>query len=167
MDYEKDVSIDINHFDLEWLRQADLALQYGIEHAQSRFKLDRAKEAMEVEQARAQFRIREKYAGSKLPTVDQIHAETFLDLEYMEAREKYTLEGLNLNLVRAAFDAIMMKKSTMENYLKGQLAGLWGEPIEPRKEEWNYRSQAQENQREKATENAKAAAIARTRTRTS
>jgi len=58
MDYEKDVSIDINHFDLEWLRQADLVLQYGEEHAQARFKLDRAKEAMEVEQAKAQVQLR-------------------------------------------------------------------------------------------------------------
>lgn len=164
MDYEKDVSIDVAHFDSEWLRQANLVLQYGEEHATARLRFDKAKEAMEVEQAKAQFKVREKYAGSKLPTVDQIQAETLLDSNYSDARERYMREGHKLGLVRAAYDAVMMKKSTMENYLKGQLAGLWGDPIEPRKEEWGYRKQAQENQRERATENAKEAATRRTRT---
>lgn len=165
MDYEEDVKIDVAHFDLEWLRQADLVLQYGEEYTAARLKLDRAKEAMDVEQARAQFRIREKYAGMKPPTVDQIHAETLLDEEYTAAREKYITDTHKMNLIRAAYDAVITKKSTMENYLKGQLAGLWGEPIEPERGEQRYRRQAQENQREQANENARKASMTMKRTR--
>lgn len=165
VDYQRDVSIDVAHFDLEWLRQADLALRYGEELAEARAKMDRAKEAMQVEEAKAQFRVRTKYEGGKQPTVDQIKAETLLDITYTKAREALAMCEHNFGLVRAAYDAIVMKKSTMENYLKGQLAGLWGQPIEPRQEGESYGQKAVESTRSQATEASREAA-SRRRTRT-
>lgn len=161
-DYGKDVSIDITHFDREWLRQADLALEYGEGVVMARAKMDRASENENVEEAKSKFRVRQKYDGQKMPNQEMIAAEAFLDVEYTRARETYLKLKLDFELIRTAYDAIVMKKSTMENYLKGQLSGLWGEPIEPRLE-GGYRKAAEENQRDQANINAREAAAKRTR----
>lgn len=166
VDYQKDVSIDVAHFDLEWLRQADLALRYGEELAEARRLMDLAEEDKKVEEAKAGKRIRDKIEVEKRKlTVDAIKDEVFLDTEFSNAREAYSMASHNFNLVKAAYDAIMVKKSTMENYLKGQLAGLWGQPIEPKQEGESYGQKAVEATRSQATEASREAA-SRRRTRT-
>lgn len=152
--YDKDVNIDIAHFDKEWLRQADLVLDYGIMMAEAKKKLDRSKEHMDIEEAKAQFRVREKYQGVKPPTVDQVKAETLLDEKYTTARDKFAEANFHLGLVRAAYDAIVTKKSTMENYLKGQLAGFWGQPIEPSRERMEKDNDARREAANKAAAEA-------------
>lgn len=165
VNYQRDVSIDVIHFDLEWLRQADLALRYGEELAEARRLMDRAEEDKKVEEAKAGKRIRDKIEAEKRKlTVDAVKDEVFLDTEFSDAREAYSMASHNFNLVKAAYDAIMAKKSTMENYLKGQLAGLWGQPIEPRKDGGSYGQHAMESTRKQATE-ASQEAVSRRRTR--
>lgn len=124
--YRGDVRIDVKHFDLEWLRQADLVYQYGIDLAAARSEVDRTEEAMKIEEALAAKRVRDR--GEKL-TVDAIKQEVILDEKYTTHRENHLKACEEFNIMKAVFEAIVMKKATMENYLKGQLAGLWGEPV--------------------------------------
>lgn len=162
LDYRKDVSINVAHFDQEWLRQADLALRYGEELAESRRLMDSYEEAMKVEKAKAYLR-----ASELNLKVDATKATADIDPAYLKASQDYTSACHTFNLVKAGYDAIMVKKSTMENYLKGQLAGLWGQPVEPRQEGGeSYREKAQETMKNQATEASKEAASKRQRSRT-
>src|SRR5574343_417649 len=120
LDYRKDVSINVAHFDQEWLRQADLALRYREELAEARRTMDSAEEIMKVEKAKAYLR-----ASELKLKVDETKATAETDPTYLDKVSQYGAACYNFNLVKAGYDAIMMKKSTMENYLKGQLAGLW------------------------------------------
>jgi len=165
MDYGKDVSIDQNALDWEWLRQADLTLKYGEALAEARLATDQAKEAMDVEEAQAQNRVREHYlsTGSKMPTVDQVRAEVELDSLRRDAVEDFNQARYQQALVQAAFDAIQAKKSALENLVRLHGQQYFAGPAEPKQigERVSMDKQATEAMKKRTAERTMAAARTR------
>jgi len=152
--WKKDVRIDLNNFDKEWLRQADLVLEYGLEEADAGYKVSEAEKALNVAKATA---LRKAFDIVKSP-VDRVKLEAELDPSYLSALDEYNNTKYEENLNRAAFKAIRRKRISMENYLRGHLNGLWGAPVIPEVET------TQEFVRERARDNAKEAETKRRRT---
>jgi hypothetical protein len=133
LDYSKDVSIDPDRLDLEWLHQADLTLKYGEEVAEAQSRVDWEKESADVEEANASVRVRDFYLseGLKLPTVDQLRAEILLDGQFKGRREELLRAKHSLGLVKAAYEAILMRKPALENLVRLLIQGYIAGPKEP------------------------------------
>lgn len=133
MDYGRDVLIDYNALDWEWLRQAELTLKYGEALAEARLATDQAKEAMDIEEAKAGGRAREHFSSKNIKvTVDMVRDEVQLDDDRQEAAEKFNQARYQQGLVQAAFDAIQAKKSALENLVRLHGQQYFAGPSEPK-----------------------------------
>ncbi len=153
MDYSKDVSIDPNNLDIEFLRQADLTLRYGNELAEAKYKTDLAKETLDVEYAKA-F---QEALDAVVKPVDAVKAAADINPKYTKARHDLNLAKYEQNLVQAGYDAIQTKKSALENLRHLQLSELYSVPKEPKEfgKKSDYREAAAERLRSRTTEAAR------------
>jgi len=140
MDYEKDVNIDPNSLDVEWLEQPNLMLKYGRIAAQTKLDMDKAKEKLEVVKAELDKDIRlnpEKYDIAKL--TESVVANTILlQPEYKEASEAYIEATYEFNMARYAVQAISDRKDALENLVKLHGMQYFAGPSVPRdlSKEW-------------------------------
>jgi len=140
MDYEKDVNIDPNSLDVEWLEQPNLMLKYGRIAAQTKMDMDKAKERLEVVKAELDKDIRlnpEKYGISKL-TEGVVASTIFLQPEYKEVSEAYIEASYEFNMARYAVQAISDRKDALENLVKLHGMQYFAGPSAPRdlSKEW-------------------------------
>lgn len=161
MNYARDVSIDYNNLHFEWARQPDLTLQYGEELAEARRLTDKAKEALDVAKAKA---FQKALAEVQKP-VDAVKAAADLDPDFLNAVESYNMAQHNQRLVQVAYDAVQVKKTALENWVRLHGQEYFAQPIEPREyEQWagkRFGEESQEKVKDRANANAKAAAAAR------
>jgi uncharacterized protein (UPF0179 family) len=169
MGYQQDKQVDFNNLHFEWVRQVDLAHDYGVELAEASKAVNNAEEVVKVEEAKAANRVRESYAasGGKV-TVDQVKFDTVLDPKYTEAREAIIKLRYELDLVKAAVKAIDDKKRALENAVVLFTREYWSTPVEQGDyDNWSNKRFTSENQKEvrkTATETMKEAATKRKRT---
>jgi len=140
MDYEKDVNIDPNSLDVEWLEQPNLMLKYGRIAAQTKLDMDKAKEKLEVVKAELDKDIRlnpEKYDIAKL-TESVVASTILLQPEYKEASEAYIEATYEFNMARYAVQAISDRKDALENLVKLHGMQYFAGPSVPRdlSKEW-------------------------------
>lgn len=158
LNYEKDIKIDHNNLDLEWLRQPDLAFAYGNALADARAETDLADENLDISKAKAV----QKAFGLGLK-VDAAKAEADLDPDYLEALESYRTAKHKQGLIQAAYDAVQTKKSALENLVRLHGQQYFASPQEPKElgEKLTMKQQAMNRQRNDARSNAQAAAAQR------
>ncbi len=140
MYYEKDVNIDPNSLDVEWLEQPNLMLKYGRIAAQTKLDMDKAKEKLEVVKAELDKDIRlnpEKYDIAKL-TESVVASTILLQPEYKEASEAYIEATYEFNMARYAVQAISDRKDALENLVKLHGMQYFAGPSVPRdlSKEW-------------------------------
>lgn len=140
MDYEKDMKIDPNALDVEWLEQPNLMMKYGRIAAQTKVDMDMAKEKLEVVKAELDKDIRlnpEKYDIAKL-TESVVTNTIILQPEYKEASEVYIKASYEFNMARYAVQAISDRKDALENLVKLHGMQYFAGPSVPRdlSKEW-------------------------------
>ncbi len=140
MDYEKDMNIDPNSLDVEWLEQPNLMIKYGRVAAQTKLDMDKAKEKLEVVKAELDKDIRlnpEKYGIIKL-TEGVVTSTILLQPEYKEASEAYIEASYEANMARYAVQAISDRKDALENLVKLHGMQYFAGPSVPRdlSKEW-------------------------------
>lgn len=143
MDYEKDVNIDPNSLDVEWLEQPNMMLKYGRIAAQTKLDMDKAKEKLEVVKAELDKDIRlnpEKYDIAKL-TESVVASTILLQPEYKEASEAYIEATYEFNMARYAVQAISDRKDALENLVKLHGMLYFAGPSVPRdlSKEWGVK----------------------------
>lgn len=120
IDYEKDVSINPDALDVEWLEQPQLMLKYGKLAAYTKLEADRAKERLEVIKAELDKDIRmnpDKYDITKI-TESVVINTILLQPEYQAANEEYIKLNYEAALARYTVQAIDTKKEALENLVK-------------------------------------------------
>lgn len=133
MDYKRDVSIDFNNLDKEWLKQPSLTLEYGEVLADARLRLDKMKEVFDITKAEIDISTRGFWSESgKKFTEAQIAAEVLLNKKVRKASEELMKAREDLGSIQVAYDAIQTKKSALENLVKLHGQDWFSRPVEPR-----------------------------------
>ena len=140
MDYEKDVAIDPDALDVEWLRQAGLMLQYGKYAAQAKLELDAAKEKLEVVKAELAQAIRAdpgKFGLAKV-TEGAVTEEILTQKSHEEASGIYLAAKYEADMALYAVRAIEQKKTALENLVRLHGQMYFAGPTVPRdlSKEW-------------------------------
>jgi len=133
MDYEKDLAIDPDALDVEWLQQPQLFFRYAREQAEAKARADEAKERLDVTRAELDTTVRSAYqdAGVKF-TEAVVSAAIIVHPEYKEAMAEYMTLTADANLLSSAVRAMDQRKSALENLVRLHGQEYFAGPKEPR-----------------------------------
>jgi hypothetical protein len=146
--YEKDVTIDPDALDVEWLGQPGLIFKYSKKSAEVQQELSNAKEALELTKATLDKKIRsnpEKYGIEKI--TETVVLNTIISQEdFKEANQVYQEAQFEVNILRGVMDALNNKKSALENLVKLHGQNYFAGPSVPRdlSKEWEQREKQNE-----------------------
>jgi len=133
-DYHKDIEIDINNLEGEWIEQGSRYLYYAEALADAMDTRDRSKQNMEVVSARVDLLLRkswnEKYPDLKM-TEASIKSTILLDAHYKKALDLYNKAHHNVNLLAAAKSAFEHRKKALENLVSLHITGFHSSPKTP------------------------------------
>jgi hypothetical protein len=141
--YEKDVTIDPDALDVEWLGQPRLIFKYSKKSAEVQQELSNAKEALELTKATLDKKIRtnpEKYGIEKI--TETVVANTIISQDdFKEANQVYQEAQFEVNILRGVMDALNNKKSALENLVKLHGQNYFAGPSVPRdlSKEWEMK----------------------------
>ena len=145
MNYEKDIRIDPEALDTEWLNQASLTYQYTKHAAVMRKALDLQKEVLNVCKAELDSEIRqdpEKYDIAKI-TENAVMAAITKSEKYQGAYNIYLEQKYELDIADGAVRALQDKKSALENLVRLHGASYFAGPSIPRdlSKEWEQKEE--------------------------
>lgn len=120
LNYQKDVRIDKDALDREWVQQPQLAMQYSEAAAKAQAEMDWAKDHLEFVKADLDRRIRQLLTGGdKKPTETVISSSVLLHDECQQASSTYLNAKRTWGIVKVAADAICdQRKAALENLVK-------------------------------------------------
>jgi len=140
MNYEQDMTIDVDALDVEWAGQARLMLQYAKLASNTRLEVERIKEKLDILKAELDMKIRldpEKYGIVKL-TESVVSSTIITQKEYISVNEEYLLLQYENNMAQGAVKALDGKKTALENLVKLHGQQYFAGPSVPRdlSKEW-------------------------------
>jgi hypothetical protein len=164
LNYEKDVSIDPQALDVEWVGQAALFMRYSEKLARARDAFDRAKELLDVTRAELAMDIRKNPAayGIEKTTEGALNEVITATLGigktstirgtqsvYQEANDAYIEIKLQVELLTAVVKAMDQRKAALENLVRLHGQNYFAGPKEPRDlgMEWDKKVQASRDER--------------------
>lgn len=134
MNYEKDIRIDENALDVEWLQQASLTFHYSKNAAFQRKQLDLVKENLNVVRAELDREIRNDPEAFDIAKVTEaaLTAAIISHKRYKEANNAYLEAKYEADIADAAVRALQDKRSALENLVKLHAAQYFAGPSMPR-----------------------------------
>ena len=138
MEYEKDIQIDCDALDVEWLDQPGLMMKYTRHAAETRTKADNAKEALDLIKAGLDKKIRlnpERFDITKI-TESVILNSIIIHPEYAIANNVYIQARYESEVARGAVAAIEQRKTALENLVKLHGQQYFAGPKVPRDLSW-------------------------------
>lgn len=120
MNYKKDIEIDADALDIEWLGQASKMMQYTKYSALKRRLLEEAKQNLDVSKAEADKKIRtnpEKFGIEKI--TETVVANAILNESgYKQAYTEYLEAKYEADMAQGAVNAFEHRKSALENLVR-------------------------------------------------
>lgn len=149
MNYEKDIYIDSEALDVEWLEQPRLMLNYSQHLAEQRKLLDESKQSLDVAKAEADKKIRtnpEKYGIEKI-TEAVVGNAILIEKGYQQAYTEYLEAKYETDMAQAAVSAFEQRKYALENLVKLFIAQYFAGPNVPRDltKEWQKKQDQKES----------------------
>jgi len=137
MNYERDMHIDENSLDIEWLEQADLAVQWGKYYTECEEQFQRADENVKIVRSELILEINknpEEFLGSGIkPTDTKVEAAYRVDKRHVEAKERWLKAKKKLGDAEIIKNEITFtRKSALENMVKLHSADWFAGPKMPR-----------------------------------
>ena len=136
LDYTNDVKIDVTSLDLEWLDQAELAINYGKEWATIRKKVALLEEKLKVTRSkliRKAYEEPEKYLGQPKATIQTVEAFYRDHKKHKKIKQEVIEAQEELDLVEVAKNEIAFtRKAGLENLVKLHAADWFAGPTVPR-----------------------------------
>lgn len=119
MNYEKDIVIDCDALDVEWLEQAELAVKYGKYWARCKDRVTRAEENIKLIRSELIAEANDepvKCCNKERPNAADIEAYYRRDKRHIEAKDEW-MEALNeLNIAEVVKNEISFtRKAALEN----------------------------------------------------
>jgi len=144
MNYEKDLYIDDQSLELEWLDQSMLFMKYARYLAETRRTTDEAKQYIEIVKAELDKAIRENPGdfGLEKVTDKAIDAIIITDKKYKEAYQIYLEAKYESDMASNAVAAFNMRKEALENLVKLNGQQYFSGPKVPRDIHWEREEKA-------------------------
>lgn len=121
MDYEKDISINIDSLDIEWMRHSQLYIKYAELSAKAEQEKNEVKERLELIKAELDTSVREKAKkGGEKTTELMVQSCIIQSEEYKTQLEKLNGKIYNYNILKSVVIAFEHRKKALEN-----LVHLW------------------------------------------
>lgn len=141
LDYEKDIKIDPDALDVEWLKQAELMRRYTTHAANMKKEMDESKERFDMGKAKMEMEIRkypEIYGLTKV-TEGAIQNTLLLQEEYQKLSGAFIEARYENDIATAAVRVIDQKKTALENLVRLLSASYFAGPQTPRdiSDNWN------------------------------
>ncbi len=158
MNPEKDLQINENALDKEWLKQASNMYNSCVELAEARKQFEKQKLAVDVIFAQVEMSIRSdaENAGAKKPTESNIKAMVEIDPRCIKAQEDLIEARNKIALMEAVVQALDHKKKALENLVTLWSQGYFAEPKVSTEAATNVtKTQTQQRVSEKLTERMK------------
>lgn len=134
--YVKDLSIDPDALDVEWIGQPTIYMRYAEAAADARLEMDNAKSALDIKKAEIDISIRmhpSKYVDEgKKPTEAQIFSIILIHDDYKKAEKTYFEARHKYDLFMSAVRAFEQRKNALENLRALCLGGYFSGPKELR-----------------------------------
>lgn len=145
-DYKKDLMIEPDALDIEWIEQPRLYMKWAEISAKAEDRVKLAKEALEVTDAKIDKEIRS--SGEKV-TETQIKSKISLDERHQKALQDYNDALYKSNLYSSAVRAMEQRKNALENMVRLMIGQYFAGPKEPRelKKEYIKAMEQRENAR--------------------
>ena len=138
MDYEKDIVIDENSLDLEWLEQPALMMKYSRHAAKMRREIDEVKQNLDIVKAEVDQKIRKNPGKYKIEKVTEgaISSAILVDNDYQEAYSAYLDAKYEADIAQSAVYAFEQRKSALENLVRLHGQQYFAGPKVPRDLNW-------------------------------
>ena len=134
MNYEEEIKIDVDALDIECADQAVTFMRYAKHAAQMRKELDEAKQALDIEKAGLDGRIRknpENYDIEKV-TEGAIQSSILNNLHYQELYQRFLDVKYETDMSQSAVIAFNQKKDMLETLVKLHGQSYFAGPSVPR-----------------------------------
>lgn len=130
--YEKDLSIDPEALDIEWIRQPRLYMKYSELSAQADRAHRKAKENFDAVCAILDSDIRNTAAKNETKiTEGAIRSQTLLRKEYKEAQEQLNESAYKASIFSAAVKAFEHRKKALEGLVQLWIGSYFSGPKQP------------------------------------
>ncbi len=141
--FEKELKIDREDLDSEWLSQPQLYFRYAKKVIEAEDELSKVKEKLDICTAELDAKIREraKLNDEKI-TEKLIENKIIKDEDHSMALKEFNRSKSDLNLLQAGLKAIEQRKSALENLVKLYCAGYFSSPREPKDSKESIKEQA-------------------------
>ena len=133
-DYKKDIIINENDLENEWIMQPSLYLHYADAHATALYERDLAKSKLEYTYAKMYSDIKknwDKYFDTK-PTEPAIKEYILSHPNLKKVEAKYTKACYSANALLAAKSAFDQRKVALQNLVQLRISGFYSEPKAPK-----------------------------------
>ena len=149
MNYEKDLTIDPDSLDTEWLDQPRLMLRYAKHASKMKMEVERAKEKLDIIRADLDKKIRvvpEEFGITKL-TESVITSTVITQVKYRTGNEAFLEAAYEANMAQGALRALEGKKTALENLVKLHGQQYFAGPSVPRdlSKEWEIKEKQRES----------------------
>lgn len=144
MDYNKDLEIDKDSLDEEWIKQPHIYMQYAKAAAETAMERDIAKEALDVTRAEVDMDIRqnpEKYNapedkhGVAKVTEAFVSSCIILSNEHKSCLKEYNKKKLEADLIAAGLRAMEHRKKALEGLVQLYIGEYFSTPRQPKGDE--------------------------------
>ena len=134
LNYEEDIKIDPNALDVAWLNQAALMKRYGKHQADTRKEMDDMKEAVDIQRAKLDIRIRTDPESFDIQKVTEsiVQSTILLQEEYQMASEIYADARYENEVAITVVRAIEHRKTALENLVRLLGSQYFAGPKTPR-----------------------------------
>lgn len=130
MDFDKDVSINPDALDIEWVQQAGLYMKYAESVADYDRIVRQKKESLDIVKATVDRELRE--SAEKKMTEAMVATAIPTDERYKAAYQEYSQALYDYSVAMGAVRAMDHKKQALENLVKLWQGGYFAGPREPR-----------------------------------
>lgn len=128
-DYHKDLKIDPDNLETEWIEQASLYMYYSEAHAEAILEKDTLKQEIDIIYAEldAHYRAIWSDADGRM-TETGLKSKVLQDSAYISRQKALNKAILDVNILLSAKTAFDHRKKALENIVSMKIAGFWSEP---------------------------------------
>ena len=148
MNYEEEILIDVDALDLEWLEQPQLMLKYTKHQAETRKRMDFAKERLELVKAELDKSIRSNPGDYGIVKVTEsvVQNTIILSDDYQVAMKDYLDIKYEYDIASGVVRSFEQRKSALENLVRLFGQEYFAGPSMPRdlSKEWQKRRDQKE-----------------------
>jgi len=151
INYDKDVSIDPDSLDTEWLAQPQLMIKYSRISSAARRSYEAAKMDLDIIKAELDQQIRMDPAKFEIPKLTEgaIQSAILTSKKYKGGMDALHEAAYEMNMASAAVQAIDAKKGALENLVRLHGMQYFAGPKVPRdlSKEWQQRKIQEDSDR--------------------